>query len=89
MVVVVVVMVVVVDRLSWYSLFPLPFPFFLPGMRVQFLEYSNHFEAMRIKAPCQRRKQEVRRSLDLSYYPWIAIPASDCRCPKILEIEKN
>lgn len=59
-------MVVVLDRINWYSLFSLTFPFFLPGIRMQCLEYSNHFEAMSIKASMPMKKQEVRRSLDLS-----------------------
>ena len=49
-------MVVVLNRLNWYSLFSLIFPFFPPGIRVQCLEYSNHFEAMSIKAPMATKK---------------------------------
>lgn len=49
-------MVVVLDRLNWYSLFSLTFPFFLPGIRMQCLEYSNHFEAMSIKASMPMKK---------------------------------
>ena len=43
-----------IDRLSGYSLFPPHFSLFLPGMRMQCLKDSNPLEAMRIKASCQK-----------------------------------